>query len=171
MLAGDVAHQNALLPVHDEREHAVIRRQKIMARGGDQQGAARGAHAGIHHDDVRRVRRIVAIGLRQSQGGIQHIEGIHRVAQVHHVGLQVDAKDDAAHGAHEVIRDAEIRCQGDNVVCRHSGLPAVCRSQPHRQFLHEWGGAAMCKPCTRRDARIQFYTFRAGAATKCSPLS
>jgi hypothetical protein len=54
------------------------------------------------------VRRKVGIGLRESQGAIQDVEGLHGVANVHDFGIGNDVENHAFHCAHKVIVEAKV---------------------------------------------------------------
>src|SRR5205085_6743058 len=80
VLGGEVAHAEALFALVDEREHAIIGRQKNMAAGAEQDGAARRADAGIDDHEMNGLRRKVMIRLGDGKRASEHVERLHSIA-------------------------------------------------------------------------------------------
>ena len=109
-----MANLHALLASIDERQNAVVGSDEIMALTAGNDGAARGADAGVHDDEVNRAGREIGIRLGNGQGAIEDVESLHRVADVNDFGLGNDTQNDAFDGADEMVAQPEVGSQGDD---------------------------------------------------------
>ena len=101
-----------LLAKVDHGEHAVIRRDEVLAGGFHQDRAAGGAHARVDHHDVHGLVGKGAIRLRDQVGTLGDGEGCHLVADIDDSRARADAQDHAFHGGNVMIGQAEIGGQG-----------------------------------------------------------
>jgi hypothetical protein len=60
--------------------------------------------------------------LRNGERAIEHIEGLHRMADIDNLRLRHNIQDDALHDAHKMIVAAEVGGQSDNRTVRQSSL-------------------------------------------------
>ena len=81
-----------LLAVVHHRQHAVVGPDEILARGFDQDWAASRAHARVHHRQVHRLGRKIAIRLRHQVGAFGDLVLLHLVADVDDTGLGVQLR-------------------------------------------------------------------------------
>src|SRR5688572_17984185 len=94
-----------------------------MLLGGGDDRTASVADARIDDHHIHRVGREVAVGVGDGDGAVEHVVGLDRVADVHDLGIRIDAVDHALHRAHVVVTYAEIRGQGDDALNgRHESL-------------------------------------------------
>ena len=122
MLARDMARREPFFFLVDQGKHSVIRRHEMVPFARDQQRPAGRANARVDDDHVHRTGRKIGICLRNRQGSIEHIESLHRVADVDNFRLRLNRQDDAFHGADEMIVESEIGGQRDDGFLRHSSL-------------------------------------------------
>ena len=101
------------LPQH-VGEEAVVRPDEPVVVRVKREGGARGAHAGVHHRQVNRLRREpVPRASEQIRAGT-HVALWDGVGDVHQHGILADAQQDAFHLGHVRVGGAEIGEQGDD---------------------------------------------------------
>src|SRR6476646_782199 len=108
MFGGDVPDRDSLFALVHHGQHSVIGGYEHVLFGSDQDRAPLAAHSRIHHHDVDGVGRKVAIRLGDGEGAVEHVEGLHGVADVHQADVRIHVEDDALHGAHVMIVQSEI---------------------------------------------------------------
>src|SRR5260370_24896318 len=72
----------------------------------------------------------VRIRLRNSKRAIQHIEGLHSVADIDDLRIRHNIEDDALHRAHKVVVGAKIGSQSNDRTIRQSFLADGRHSTP-----------------------------------------
>ena len=133
VFGGDVADMQPLFPGIDHGEHAIVGRDKMMPVAGDQNRPPRRSHSRIDHDQMHRSGREVRIGLRNRQRAIQHIKGLHGMADIHDLNFGNDIENDAFDRPHEVIVEPKVGGQRDDrpmrqfPLARRQNFPRKCR--------------------------------------------
>src|SRR5712692_6956378 len=128
VFCGDVANVQALFTSVNEREHTVVGSDKMMPFGGDHDRAPRRPHTGIDNHKMHCAGREVGVGLGNGERAVQHIERLHRMADVHDLSLWGDVQDDALDSPHEVIVKSKISGQRNDRPVRQSVLAEEKRS-------------------------------------------
>ena len=109
---------NALFFGIDHREHAIVRRHKVIAVTGSDNGTACSTHSRIDHDHVNRPRRKIGISLRYRERAIEHIERLNRVRNIDNRRFRHDVQNDALHGADKMIVGPKISRERNNWTMR-----------------------------------------------------
>ncbi len=114
MVGGDVPHVHPLFPGVYKRQHAIVGCDEmiLIARGDD--GPPSRPHSGINDDNMHGPVGKIGICLRDGERAIQHIESLHRVADIHDLRLRHDIQNDALHGANKMVVAAEVGGQCDD---------------------------------------------------------
>src|SRR5436190_4120385 len=99
--------QPLLSGIH-EGEHTVIGRNKIVFVRTRQDGPPRTAHSRINHHEVDGASREIRISLGERQCAIENVESLHRMADIHDLGLGGDTKNCPFDSAYKMIVQAEV---------------------------------------------------------------
>src|SRR5258707_6659948 len=100
-------------------------------------------HARVDHNHVYGPGREVGIGLRDGERSIEHIEGLHRVADIDDRSIGRNIQDDSLHGANEVIVNPEISGQRDDRTLWQASLTSEKRrNTPYKCDVNLWSNAA-----------------------------
>src|SRR5579859_698166 len=126
-------HQAFRLALVNHREHAIVRRHKILIRRANQQRPPLGAYAGVHHYHVDRLRREIRIRRPNRQRTIEQIKRRDVVRDVHNRHIRIDLQDYALQRADQVIVRAVVRRQCDDRVGQGALSSANLRSSRTRK--------------------------------------
>ena len=88
MLGSDVPHVHALFARVHQRKHAIVGRDEMIFVARGQNRPPLRAHAGIDHHHMYRAGGKVGIRLRNGERSIQHVEGLHGVADIDNLRLR-----------------------------------------------------------------------------------
>ncbi len=100
MFAGDVPHNHGVFFFINAREHAVIRREKILILPAHQQGPALRAYPRIDNNDVNCARREIGIRRSNRQRTLEQIEWGNVVGNINDLRVGIDLQDRALYYAH-----------------------------------------------------------------------
>ena len=112
VIGGDVPHLDVFLALVDEREHAVIRRDKCVFHRASQDRPPRRAHARVHHHQVNRVGGEEPVALDQREGGFEHVVRADVVVEVHQDGFGIDIQYDGFDDPDEMVLKPEVGGEG-----------------------------------------------------------
>src|ERR1700686_1938348 len=103
MLGSNMPNRDPLFAIVDQRKHAVIGSDKSMPVRSQKHRPPRRSDPRIDNYHVYGFRRVVRIGLRNSQRAIQNVERLHGMADVNDLGLRSNSKNHALHTANKMI--------------------------------------------------------------------
>ena len=85
-----MANVQAFFSCIHQGENTVIRGNKVMPLGSNQNWATRGSNARVDDHNVNGSGREVRVGLSYGQRAIEDIEGLHGMSDVHDFGFRND---------------------------------------------------------------------------------
>src|SRR5437879_6405780 len=99
--------QPLLSGIH-EREHTIIGRNKIVFVRACQDGPPRTAYSGVNYHKMNGTSRKIRVGLGERQCAIKNVKRLHRMADIHNLGLGGDAENCPFYRAHKMIVQSEV---------------------------------------------------------------
>ena len=109
---------DALRMTVDQRKHAVVRRHKIVSSSGQKNRPPRCAYARIDDYEVDRPIGEIRVRLGDSQGAVENIERLYRMADVHDFSFRSNIQNDALDSPDEMIVEPEVGGQSDKRTVR-----------------------------------------------------
>src|SRR2546429_325924 len=134
-----MAHdQTIFLTFINDRQHAVVRRYKILILSADQQRTTLRSYTGIHNHDVDRLRRKVGIRRANRQGPVEQIKSRDVVRHVHDGYIGIDLQDYALQRSDQMVVGAVVSCERNDRVGQwilSSGMICAWRAEEHTSEL------------------------------------
>src|SRR5882762_9738556 len=100
----------------NDRQHAVVRRYKILILGADKKRTTLRSHTGIHNHDVDGLRRKVGIRRANRQGSVEQIKRRDVVRDVHDGYVGIDLEDYALQRSDQMVVGAVVSCERNDRV-------------------------------------------------------
>src|SRR5882762_8650272 len=100
----------------NDRQHAVVRRYKILILGADKKRTTLRSHTGIHNHDVDGLRRKVGIRRANRQGSVEQIKRRDVVRDVHDGYVGIDLPDYALQRSDQMVVGAVVSCERNDRV-------------------------------------------------------
>src|SRR5205823_14940056 len=95
-------------------EHAIVRGHKMMAITSYNKRSTLSAYTRIDYYEVNRSIREIRISLRDRERAIEHIKGLHGMADIHDLDIRDDVENHAFNRPNEVIVKTEVGSQSDD---------------------------------------------------------
>src|ERR1700730_1648499 len=112
-----MAHDKTVfLTFINDRQHAIVRRNKILILSTDEQRAALGSHTGIHNHDVDCLRGKVGIGRANRQSSVEQIKRRDVVRDVHDSYIGINLQNYALKRSDQMVVGAVVSCERDDRV-------------------------------------------------------